>query len=180
MDIEKKKWEILCSTEKLDEIAKTLGDKITQDYEDKNLLIISILKGSLFFTSDLAKNIKRPPTKIDFMMTSSYGDGEINVGTVKILKDIDYDLSEYDVLIVDDILDTGITMEFIVEHLKKKNPKTLKTCVLFNKQERRKVNLKSDYVGMEIQDKFLVGYGLDFKDRYRNTPYVFCVLDEDR
>ncbi|WP_455089352.1 hypoxanthine phosphoribosyltransferase [Peptoanaerobacter stomatis] len=179
MDIEKKKWEVLCTAEKLDDIAKKLGQKISEDYKDKKLLIVSILKGSLFFTSDLSKNIK-PVTKIDFMMTSSYGDGEINLGKVKILKDIDYDLDGYDVLIVDDILDTGITMEFLIKHLGEKNPKSLKTCVLFNKQERRKVDLKADYIGMEIEDKFLVGYGLDFKDKYRNIPYVFCVLDEDR
>lgn len=179
MDIEKKKWEVLCSSEKLSEISKNLGAKLSRDYKDKNLLIISILKGSLFFTSDLTKEIN-VITKIDFMMTSSYGDGEINTGKVKILKDIDYDLSEYDVLIVDDILDTGITMNFLIKHLKQKNPKSLKTCVLFNKQERRKLNMSADYVGMEIDDRFLVGYGLDFKDRYRNVPYVFCVLDEDR
>lgn len=179
MDIEKKKWEVLCSEEKLGEIAKEVGAKISEDYKDKNLLVISILKGALFFTAELTKNIV-PVTKIDFMMTSSYGNGEINCGVVNIKKDIDYDLNGYDVLIVDDILDTGITMEFLIEHLKKKNPKSIKTCVLFNKQERRKSNISADYIGMEIDDKFLVGYGLDFQDRYRNIPYVFCVLDEDR
>lgn len=179
MDIEKKKWEVLCSEEKLAQIAKEVGDRISKDYEGKNVLIISILKGALFFTSDLTKNIK-PVTKIDFIMTSSYGDGEINTGSVQIKKDIDYELDGYDVIIVDDILDTGITMEFLINHLKQKNPKSIKTCVLFNKQARRQANIQADYIGMQIDDKFLVGYGLDFKDRYRNIPYVFCVLDEDR
>ncbi|WP_455258776.1 hypoxanthine phosphoribosyltransferase [Peptoniphilus asaccharolyticus] len=179
MDIEKKKWEVLCSEEKLEDISKEVGAKISEDYKDKNLLVISILKGALFFTAELTKHIT-PVTKIDFMMTSSYGDGEINIGKVKVIKDIDYDLDGYDVLIVDDILDTGITMEFLVDHLKKKNPTSIKTCVMFNKQERRAADISADYIGMEIEDKFLVGYGLDFKDRYRNIPYVFCVLDEDK
>ena len=109
----------MCSEEKLEQIAKEVGAKLSEDYKDKNLLVISILKGALFFTAELTKNIK-PVTKIDFMMTSSYGDGEINTGSVKIIKDIDYDLDEYDVLVVDDILDTGITMEFLIDHLKRK------------------------------------------------------------
>lgn len=179
MDIEKKKWEVLCTEQRLADISKELGAQLSSDYKDKNLLVLSILKGAMFFTADLTKNIS-VLTKIDFMMTSSYGDGEVNLGAVKIMKDIEYTLEEYDVLIVDDVLDTGITMKYLVEHLQKKNPKSIKTCVLFNKQARRKADIQADYIGMEIDDKFLVGYGLDFKDRYRNTPYVFCVLDEDR
>ena len=166
MDIRTKKWEILCNEEELSQVVSKLGNTITKDYENKKLLIISILKGAMFFTSDLTKNIKIP-TKIDFMMTSSYGDGKINLGEVKILKDIDYSL------------DTAITMDFLIKHLKKKNPESIKSCVLFNKQAGRKVDLSADYVGMEIEDKFLVGYGLDYEDFYRNIPYVFCVLNED-
>lgn len=179
MDIEKKKWEVLCSEEKLNEVTKKVADEISEDYKDKNLLVISILKGALFFTAELTKYIK-PVTKIDFMMTSSYGDGEENRGYVEIKKDIEYDLDDFDVLIVDDILDSGITMKFLVDHLTKKNPKSIKTCVLFDKEERRKADIVADYVGMKIEDKFLVGFGLDFMDRYRNIPYVFSVLDEDR
>ena len=179
MDIRTKKWEILCNEEELSQVVSKLGNTITKDYENKKLLIISILKGAMFFTSDLTKNIKIP-TKIDFMMTSSYGDGKINLGEVKILKDIDYSLEGYDVIIVDDVLDTAITMDFLIKHLKKKNPESIKSCVLFNKQAGRKVDLSADYVGMEIEDKFLVGYGLDYGDFYRNIPYVFCVLNEDR
>ena len=179
MDIRTKKWEILCNEEELARIALRLGEQISKDYENKKLLVISILKGAMFFTSDLTKNIKIP-TKIDFMMTSSYGDGKVNFGEVIIIKDIDYSLEGYDVLIVDDVLDTAITMDFLIKHLKKKNPKSIKSCVLFNKQAGRKVELSADYVGMEIADKFLVGYGLDYEDIYRNIPYVFCVLNEDR
>ena len=173
MDIRTKKWEILCDEEELTKISLRLGEQISKDYENKKLLVISILKGAMFFTSDLTKNI-------DFMMTSSYGDGKVNLGEVLIIKDIDYSLEGYDVLIVDDVLDTAITMDFLIKHLKEKNPNSIKSCVLFNKQAGRKVELSADYVGMEIADKFLVGYGLDYEDIYRNIPYVFCVLNEDR
>ena len=143
MDIRTKKWEILCNEEELAKISLRLGEQISKDYENKKLLVISILKGAMFFTSDLTKNIKIP-TKIDFMMTSSYGNGKVNLGEVLIIKDIDYSLEGYDVLIVDDVLDTAITMDFLIKHLKDKNPNSIKSCVLFNKQAGRKVELSAD------------------------------------
>lgn len=178
MEISNKKAQVLCDENKLFEIAKTLGEKLTKDYEGKNLLVVSILKGALYFTSDLTKKIDLP-LKLDVVITSSYGNETVSSGNVKIVKDIDYDISDYDVLLVDDVLDTGNTMKVLIEHFKEKHPKSIKSCVLFNKQDRRKVDLKADYVGMEVPDYFLVGYGLDYAETYRNLPYVTILTGEE-
>ena len=119
------------------------------------------------------------PVKIEFMTTSSYGHGEENTG-VKVVSDINCDLEGYDVLIVDDITDTALTMHYVINHLKSKNPNSVKSCVLLDKPSRRKVELVPDYCGFEIEDKFVVGYGLNYGDYYRNIPYVFHVTNEDR
>ena len=137
MNIETKKWEVLCSEEQIAYKLKELGTKISKDYEGKNLLVVSLLKGSFIFCADLVRNIT-VPVKIEFMTTSSYGHGKDNTG-VKVVSDINCDLEGYDVLIVDDITDTALTMHYVINHLKAKNPKSVKCCVLLDKPSRRKV-----------------------------------------
>ena len=178
MNIETKKWEVLCSEKQIGYKLKELGSKISKDYEGKNLLVVSLLKGSFIFCADLVRNIT-VPVKIEFMTTSSYGHGEENTG-VKVVADINCDLEGYDVLIVDDITDTALTMHYVINHLKSKNPNSVKCCVLLDKPSRRRVELVPDYCGFEIEDKFVVGYGLNYGDYYRNIPYVFNVTNEDR
>ena len=179
MNIETKKWEVLCSEEQIASRLKELGEQISKDYEGKNLLVVSLLKGSFIFCADLVRTIT-VPVKIEFMTTSSYGHGEESSGLVKVVADVNSDLEGYDVLIVDDITDTALTMSHVVSHLKAKNPNSVKSCVLLDKPSRRKVELVPDYCGFEIEDKFVVGYGLNFGDYYRNIPYVFNVTNEDR
>ena len=179
MDIETKKLEVLCSQEQISEKLKELGEKISKDYEGKNLLVISLLKGSFIFCADLVRQIT-VPVKIEFMTTSSYGHSEESSGTVQVVSDVKSDLEGYDVLVVDDITDSALTMDFVMKHLKTKNPNSIKSCVLLDKPSRRKVELVPDYCGFEIEDKFVVGYGLNYGDYYRNVPYVFNVTDEDR
>lgn len=178
MNIETKKWEVLCSEKQIGYKLKELGAQISKDYEGKNLLVVSLLKGSFIFCADLVRNIT-VPVKIEFMTTSSYGHGEENTG-VKVVSDINCDLEGYDVLIVDDITDTALTMHYVINHLKSKNPNSVKCCVLLDKPSRRRVELVPDYCGFEIEDKFVVGYGLNYGDYYRNIPYVFNVTNEDR
>ncbi|PHS35781.1 MAG: hypoxanthine phosphoribosyltransferase [Alkaliphilus sp.] len=179
MDIEKKVWEVLLSEEEISETLKRLGKQISKDYETKKLLVVSLLKGSFIFTADIVRRLSIP-VRIEFMTTSSYGDSEETSGRVKIVTDINKDLTGYDVLIVDDITDSGITMKFVMDHLRKKNPKSVKSCVLLDKPDRRKVVLKPDYLGVTIPDKFVVGYGLNYGEYYRNIPYVFVVTSKDR
>lgn len=179
MDIETKKWEVLCSEEQISNRLKELGAQISEEYKDKNLLVVSLLKGSFIFCADLVRNIT-VPVKIEFMTTSSYGHGEESSGKVKMVSDIPSDISGYDVLVVDDITDTALTMDFVMNHIKAKNPKSVKCCVLLDKPSRRKVELVPNYCGFEIEDKFVVGYGLNYGDYYRNIPYVFNVTNEDR
>ncbi|SHK13369.1 hypoxanthine phosphoribosyltransferase [Paramaledivibacter caminithermalis] len=176
MDIEKKRKEILFSREDIQRKVEELGRQITKDYQGKKLLVVSLLKGSFIFTADLVREIKIP-TKIEFMATSSYGHSTESSGKVQILYDIKGDIEGYDILIADDIADTGITMKYVINYLKSKNPKSIKSCVLLDKPSRRKVELKADYVGFTIPDKFIVGYGLNYGDYYRNVPYVFSFVD---
>ncbi|MGV8145945.1 MAG: hypoxanthine phosphoribosyltransferase [Alkaliphilus sp.] len=179
MDIEKKVWEVLLTKEEINATLKRLGKQISEDYETKKLLVVSLLKGSFIFTADIVRELSIP-VRIEFMTTSSYGDSEETSGRVKIVTDINKDLTGYDVLIVDDITDSGVTMKFVMEHLKKKNSKSVKSCVLLDKPDRRRVELKPDYLGVTIPDKFVVGYGLNYGDYYRNIPYVFVVTSKDR
>ena len=179
MDIEKKKWEVLCSEEDIKSRLKDLGTQLSKEYKDKKLCVISLLKGSFIFAADLVRNIDIP-VKIAFMTTSSYGHSEESSGTVNMLSDIKDDVEGYDILVVDDITDSGLTMKYVMEHLATKNPSSVKCCVLLDKPSRRKTDLIPDYVGFTIEDKFVVGYGLNFGDYYRNVPYVFNVTDEDR
>ncbi len=163
---------VLLSEKELSEIVKKLGEEITRDYKDKNLVLVSVLKGSVIFMADLMREIKLPCT-IDFMSVSSYGAGTKTSGVVKIIKDLDTDVVEgADLLIVEDILDSGVTLEYLIKVLSARNPKSVKICTLLDKPERRKANVKADYAGAQIPDAFVVGYGLDFNEKYRNLPFI--------
>lgn len=176
MSIENKRREVLLSKEAIEERVKALGEEITKAYEHKNLLVISLLKGSFIFTADLVRQIDLP-VRIEFMTTSSYGHGEESTGKVKIVQDVHVPLEDFDVLIVDDITDSAITMTGVIEVLSQRNPKSIKACVLLDKPSRRKVSYEPDFVGFEIPDMFIVGYGLNYGDYFRNIDHVFAFVD---
>lgn len=177
--MEDKNRNILLSEEQIKEQIAIVGKKLTEDYKDKNLYVLSLLRGSFIFAADLVRAIDTK-AQIGFMTTSSYGHGESSTGQVNMVADISDDIEGYDVLVVDDITDTALTMNFVMGHLKTKNPASIKCCVLLDKPSRRKVELVPNYCGFEIEDKFVVGYGLNYGDYYRNVPYVFNVTNEDR
>lgn len=162
---------VLISEEELSKIVKELGSKITEDYKDKNLLLVSILKGSVTFMADLMREINIP-CNIDFMAVSSYGSGTKSSGVVKIIKDLDSSIEGKDLLIVEDILDSGRTLNYIKDILLARNPKSIRICTLFDKPERRDVDLYADYIGSKVPNEFIVGYGLDYNEYYRNLPYI--------
>ncbi len=167
-DIEK----VLLSEEELKNIVERLGAQITEDYKGKNLVLVSVLKGSVIFMADLMRAIKLP-CQIDFMSVSSYGSGTKTSGVVKIIKDLDNEIvCGNDLLIVEDILDSGVTLEYLMKVLSARNPNSIKICTLLDKPERRKANVKADYSGAQIPDAFVVGYGLDYDEKYRNLPFV--------
>ena len=168
---------VLINERELSDMVTELGRKISEDYKDKNLLMVSVLKGSVVFMSDLMRAVTIP-CRIDFMSVSSYGSGVKTSGVVKIMKDLESALEGYDLLIVEDILDSGMTLDYIIEMLQGRNPKSVKICTLLDKPERRKVNLKADYFGFTVPDEFVVGYGLDYDERYRNLPYIGILKPE--
>ena len=170
--MEDKKRNILFSKEQINSRIEELGKIITEDYKDKNLYVLSLLRGSFVYSADLVRAIDLN-TKIGFMTTSSYNNSETSSGSVKVVNDISDNIEGWDVLIVDDIVDTGITMDFVFNYIKKLNPASVKTCVLLDKPSRRKIDIKPDYCCFEIEDLFVVGYGLNYGDFYRNVPYVF-------
>ncbi len=164
--------QVLLSQEQLKEIVKDLGERITEDYKGKKLLLVSVLKGSVVFMGDLMREIKIPCC-IDFMAVSSYGNSTSSSGAVKIIKDLDTNVIEgSDLLIVEDILDSGKTLHYLMDILSRRNPSSIKICTLLDKPDRRVVDLKADYSGATIPDAFVVGYGLDYAEKYRNLPYV--------
>ena len=157
---------------------KELAKQIEKDYAGEEVYCVGLLKGSVVFLSDLVKEINTPVV-IDFMSVSSYGSETVSSGDVKILKDTDLDLRGKHVLIIEDIIDTGLTLEHVIRYFKEsKGVKTLKTCTLLSKPERRKVNIDIDYVGFDVPDKFVIGYGLDYDQKYRNLPYIAVVVFE--
>lgn len=169
--------DVYYSEETLRNIVKDLGGRISEDYKDKNLLLVSVLKGSVVFMADLMRAIT-VPCEIDFMCVSSYASGTTSSGVVKIIKDLDINLEGKDVLIVEDILDSGRTLNYIISILEKRNPASIKICTLLDKPERRVVDLYADYSGAEVPDEFVVGYGLDYDEKYRNLPYVGVLKEE--
>ncbi|MDP4087966.1 MAG: hypoxanthine phosphoribosyltransferase [Bacillota bacterium] len=170
--MEDKKRNILITEEKIKGRIKELGYTIAEDYKDKNLYVLSLLRGSFIFTADLVRYIDAP-VKIGFMTTSSYGNSEETSGNVMIVNDLPDDITGYDVLVVDDIVDSGITMKFVMDYVKSKGAATVKSCALLDKPERRKADIKPDYCGFQIPDVFVVGYGLNYGDYFRNVPYIF-------
>lgn len=163
--------EVLFSEKEIAEKVKEIGRQISIDYKDKNLMLVSVLKGSVIFMADLMRAIDIPLT-IDFMAVSSYGSGVKTTGAVKILKDIDKDLSGFDLLIVEDILDSGITLSYLTKYLSNKGAKSIKVATLLNKEDRRQADIKADYSCFDVPDEFVIGYGLDYDQKYRNLPYV--------
>ena len=169
---------VLISEEQLQAKVAELGAQISRDYEGKDLLLVSILKGSVVFMADLMRAITEP-CSIDFMVVSSYGGANTtSTGLVKIVKDLDQDLSGKDVLIVEDILDTGVTLSNLVPMLKMRNPNSVKICTILSKPSRRMADIEPDYCGFEVPDEFVVGYGLDYDEKYRNLPYVGVLKPE--
>ncbi len=163
---------ILFSEEDIKNRIKELGSELTRDYKGKDILVISLLRGSFIFCADLIREMDLQ-LEVDFLTTASYGHGEKSSGKVDIISDIRAKAEGRDVLIVDDIVDSGHTLKAVVEHIKNKNPKSLKTCVLLDKPSRREVEVEADYTGFEIEDVFIVGYGLNYGDHMRNIPYIF-------
>lgn len=163
--------EVLYTEKQIAVMVERIGQEISRDYADKDLLLVSVLKGSVVFMADLMRSITIP-ARIDFMAVSSYGSGTKSSGVVKIIKDLDIDLSGYDIVLVEDILDSGKTLSYLIELLKSRNPKSLQICTLFDKPERREADVDAAYVGTEIPDAFIVGYGLDYDEKYRNLPFV--------
>lgn len=162
---------VLISEDEIKEIVKKIGARISEDYKDKNLLMVSVLKGSVMFMADLMRSVTIP-CQIDFMAVSSYGSGTTSSGVVKIVKDLDTNLEGYDVLIVEDILDSGKTLSYLTKILKERNPASIKICTFLDKPERRQADIYADYSGTTVPDEFVVGYGLDYDEKYRNLPYV--------
>ena len=160
---------VLLSEEELHARVSELGAQLSRDYAGENLLMVSVLKGSVVFMADLMRAISEP-AEIDFMVVSSYGSGVKSSGVVKIVKDLDINLQGKDILIVEDILDSGMTLDYIKGMLLDRNPSSIRICTLLDKPARRKADLQADYVGFTVPDEFVVGYGLDYDERYRNLP----------
>lgn len=168
------KIRVMISEEDVDARIKALGEWISKDYAGKHVHLVCILKGSVFFMCELAKRITVPVT-MDFMSVSSYGSGTVSSGMVRLVKDLDEPLEGKDVLIVEDIIDSGNTLSHLVEMLYTRNPKSMRICTLLDKPDRRVADVNVDYVGFEIPDEFVVGYGLDYDQKYRNLPYIGVV-----
>ena len=169
---------VLVTEEELKAKVADLGAQISRDYAGKNLLLVSILKGAVVFMADLMRAVTIP-CSIDFMVVSSYGGTNTQTtGLVKIVKDLDADLTGKDVLIVEDILDTGVTLSNLVPMLKMRNPSSVKICAILDKPTRRKADIQPDYEGFQVPDEFVVGYGLDYNEKYRNLPYVGVLKPE--
>ena len=167
--------QVLITEEEIKEKIKLLGEKISNDYKDSdNLLLVGVLKGAVVFMADLIRHIDIP-LHIDFMAVSSYGSSTESSGVVRILKDLDETVEGKDILIVEDIIDSGLTLSYMCDILRSRKPNSIKICTLLDKPSRRKIDLKVDYTGFEIPDYFVVGYGLDYAEKYRNLPDI-CVL----
>ena len=169
--------EVLYSEEDLKQIVRRMGAEISRDYAGKNLFLVCVLKGSFVFMSDLARAIDIPCT-IDFLSVSSYGSGTSSSGEVQLIKDLTCPLGDKDLLVVEDILESGVTLSFLLEMLSARHPRSIRLCTLLDKPARRKVDIKANYVGAEVEDKFIVGYGLDYAEKYRNLPYIGVLKPE--
>jgi hypoxanthine phosphoribosyltransferase len=171
--------EILVTAEELERRVRELAAEISSDYAGGNLLLIGVLKGAVFFLSDLMRALA-VPVEVDFMAVASYGSATRSSGVVRILKDLDAVIEGRDVLIVEDIVDSGLTLQYLLRNLAGRGPRSLEVCALLVKPDRRKVELDARYVGFEIPDRFAIGYGLDYGERYRNLPYVAALRQSKR
>ena len=169
--------EILFSEEVIRNRVKALGEQISRDYAGKEIVCIGVLKGCFVFMADLVRELDLD-CSIDFMAVSSYGSGTVTTGAVKIGKDISANIEDRDVLIIEDILDSGVTLSYLREFLMQRKPASIKICTLFDKPARRRADIKADYVGLVCPDEFIVGYGLDYDEKYRNLPYIGVLKPE--
>jgi hypoxanthine phosphoribosyltransferase len=176
-ELERAVGEILIDEDSLSARVAELGAEVSADYQGRDLLLIGVLKGAVFFMADLMRHIT-VPCEVDFMAISSYGDSTDSSGIVRILKDLDINIEGRDVLVVEDIIDSGLTLSYLMRNLESREPASLEVCALMTKPARREIDVPVRYVGFEIPNRFVVGYGLDFQERYRNLPYV-AVLSED-
>jgi len=168
--------EILVQPDDLRRKVADLGAAVSRDYADRNLLLVGVLKGAVFFLSDLMREIT-VPCEVDFMAVASYGSATDSSGVVRILKDLDASIEGRHVLIVEDIVDSGLTLQYLLRNLRARGPESVEVCALLTKPSRRKIDLDARYVGFEIPDKFAIGYGLDHGERYRNLPYVAALVE---
>jgi hypoxanthine phosphoribosyltransferase len=168
--------DILVKSEELQNRVSELAAEISRDYANRDLVLIGVLKGAVFFLSDLMRQLE-VPCEVDFMAVASYGSATKSSGVVRILKDLDAVIEGRDVLIIEDIVDSGLTLQYLLRNLGARNPRSLEVCALLTKPERRKVTLPTRYVGFEIPDRFVIGYGLDHGERYRNLPYVAALKE---
>ena len=168
---------VLLTEEQILEKVRELGSAISRDYESKDLLIVGILKGSVLFASELIKNITIP-CEIDFMAVSSYGNSTETSGVVRILKDLEHSIEGKDIIIVEDIIDSGVTLDYLLKYLTARKANSVEIVTLLTKPSRRKVDINVKYCGFEVPDEFLVGYGLDYAEKYRNLPYVGILKEE--
>src|SRR5881397_3996151 len=169
--------DVLVEEDALSDRVRRLGEEISRDYAGRDLFLVGVLKGAVFFLSDLMRHID-VPCELDFMAVASYGSSTQSSGVVRILKDLDIPIEGREVLIVEDIVDSGLTLSYLLRTLRARNPKSLEVCALLTKPERRKVELPIRYVGFEIPNRFAIGYGLDHAERYRNLPYVAALADD--
>ena len=171
------KIRVLLTEEEVDRRIGEIAEQISKDYAGQEVHLICILKGGVFFTCELAKRLT-VPVSLDFMSVSSYGSGTESSGVVKIIKDLDEPLAGKNVLIVEDILDSGMTLSYLLEILKSRGPRSIRLCTLFDKPDRRKADVTADYTGAVVPDEFVVGYGLDYDEKYRNLPYLGILKPE--
>ncbi|MFA5323216.1 MAG: hypoxanthine phosphoribosyltransferase [Smithella sp.] len=172
--MDKTSKEILFSKETIQKRVQELAEQISKDYAGRELIVIGVLRGAFIFMADLIREISIP-CRVDFARLASYGAGSESSGKVVMTKDIETSIKDKDILIVEDILDTGMTMQYLVAWLKERNPRSLKICVFLDKRKRRKVSSEADYVGFTIDDGFVVGYGLDFNEKYRFSPDIYVI-----
>lgn len=168
------KIEVLLTEKEVDDRIQAIGEQISRDYEGRQVHLVCVLKGGSFFMCELAKRIT-VPVSLDFMSVSSYGSDTKSSGVIKIVKDLDDSIKDKDVLVVEDIVDSGRTLSYLLELLKSRGPKSMALCTLLDKPDRRVVDVNVDYTGFQIPDEFVVGYGLDYDQRYRNLPYIGVV-----
>jgi len=175
--MEKDVAKVLFSEEEIARMTRQMGEKISADYADKNLLLVGVLKGANIFVADLARTIPEK-VQMDFIVASSYGNSTVSSGQLRILKDVEGDLSDKDILLVEDLIDTGLTLKLLKEHFEARGAKSIRIATLLNKPDRREKQVTVDYVGFECPNEFVVGYGLDYAELYRNLPYIGVLKKE--